>query len=257
ISAGHDWPINLKRRCILALDLSSLVATTENDDQVKERIRAVMKELRASEDTILFLDDMERFIRPPKTLVAEYMWSAFRSGLARGHLQCVAVTTPQQYQDLVPDAALSRHFQPVFIEPLSKAQTLEVLRINRGIYERYYRVEIGEDAMEATLELCEECVKDRCMPGKVVQLLDMTCPLVRLHHSATPPDLKGLEAEIDRLNKEKKGAVAEQDFAKASDLRDRADQLKKQRSTIEAKWNQEVFVELGKVDREAVERTVA
>src|SRR5438876_1151089 len=95
------------------------------------------------------------------------------------------------------------------------------------------------------------------MPGKAVQLLDMACALVRLHHSATPSDLRELEAEITRLNAEKEGAVSKQDFAKASDLRDRADQLKKQRSTIEAKWNQEVFVKVGKVDREAVERAVA
>src|SRR5215471_12323731 len=87
ISAGDSWPATLKRRRIMALDLSHLAATTENDEQVKERIRAVMKELRTSQDTLLFLDDIKRFIHPPGTLVAEYLWSAFRSGLAQGHLQ--------------------------------------------------------------------------------------------------------------------------------------------------------------------------
>jgi len=60
ISAGDSWPATLKRRRIMALDLSHLAATTENDEQVKERIRAVMKELRTSQDTLLFLDDMKR-----------------------------------------------------------------------------------------------------------------------------------------------------------------------------------------------------
>jgi len=257
ISAGNEWPANLKRRRILGLDLSHLVTTTKNDEQTKERIRAVMKELRTSDDKLLFLDDMERFIRPPGTLVAEYVWSAFRSGLGRGYLQCVAVATPQQYQCLAVDGTLGRSFQPVYVDPLSKDQTLEILRIKRGVYESHYRVEIVEDAFEATVELCEQCIKDRSMPGNAVQLLDLACALVRLNRSAAPPDLKELEAEIDRLNQEKEQAVAEQDFEKGAYLRDQVDKLKKGRGAIEAKWNQEVFVKIGKVDKETVEQTVS
>jgi ATP-dependent Clp protease ATP-binding subunit ClpC len=113
LSAAGDWPANLKRRRILALDFSHLIATSENDEEVKERIRAVMKELRTSEDTLLFFDDIERFIGPPGTLVAEYLWCAFRSSLAQNNLQCVAVARNEQFQRLSLDAALSRHFQPV------------------------------------------------------------------------------------------------------------------------------------------------
>lgn len=255
--SAEGWPGNLKRRRIIAVDLSDVVATTENDEQVKERIRAVTKELRASEDTLVYLDDLERFTRAPGTLVAEYLWSAFRSGLARGQLQCVAVATLQQYPCLVADGRLSRHFSPIRVEPLSKAQTLEVLRVNRGVYESHFRVEITEDALETLIELGEHLIQDRCMPGKAIQLLDMACALVRLQHAASPPDLGLLDAEIERLNKEKEGAVAEQDFARASHLRDVADQLKKRRDEIVVGWNQEVFVKVGKVDKGGVEQAIA
>jgi ATP-dependent Clp protease ATP-binding subunit ClpC len=69
--------------------------------------------------------------------------------------------------------------------------------------------------------------------------------------------LKELGVKIDRLNQEKEAAVAEQDFARASNFMEQANQLKKRRDEIEAKWNQEVFVKLGKVDRQAVEQAVA
>jgi len=95
------------------------------------------------------------------------------------------------------------------------------------------------------------------MPGKAIQLLDMACALVRLQHAAGPPDMKELEAEIERLNQEKEGAVAEQDFERAAHLRDQADKLEKRRGVIEAKWNEEVFVKVGKVDKKVVEQAVA
>jgi ATP-dependent Clp protease ATP-binding subunit ClpC len=257
-SASDNWPATLNRRRLIALDFSYLVATAENDEQFQKGIRALMKDLRVSNDILLYLNDLQRFFQPPGTVVAEYLWSAFRSGLARGQIQCVGQATPQQYQSWIgSDAFLSRHFQPIFVAPLSKVQTLEALHFNRGVYENHYRVEITVAALEAAVELCEHHVKDRCLPGKAIQLLEMACALVRLQQTATPLDLKELDAEIDQINKEKEGAVAEQDFARAAHLRDQADQLKKRRSEIEAEWNKEAFTRIGTVDKEAVEKALA
>jgi len=256
-SAGDNWPASLNRRRLIALDFSYLAATGENDEQFKKGIRALMNELKESGDILLYLNDLQRFFQPPGTLVAEYLWSAFRSGLARGQIQCVGQATPQQYQTWIgSDVFLSRHFQPIFVAPLSKAQTLEILHFNRDVYESHYRVEITVEALEAAVELCEYHFKDRCLPGKAVHLLEIACALVRLHQTATPPDLKELDAEMDQINKEKEGAVAEQDFARAAHLRDQADQLKKRRSEIEAEWNKEAFTKMGMVDKEAVEKAV-
>jgi excinuclease UvrABC nuclease subunit len=44
-----------------------------------------------------------------------------------------------------------------------------------------------------------------------------------------PPDLKEIDEEVDRLNKEKEDAVANQDFEKAAALRDQADKLRKKK----------------------------
>jgi ATP-dependent Clp protease ATP-binding subunit ClpC len=258
LSAGEDWPATLKRRRLVALNISHVIATTDNDEQVKRRLRSLMADLRISGDVLLYLDDFQRLVDSPGTLVAEFMWSAFRSALAKNQIQCVAISTPEQYQsDICEDPILGWHFQPVFIEPMTPAQTLEVLRTIRPVYQAHHRIEITEEALGAAIELSEIHVKDQHLPRKAVRLLDLACSLVRLRNTGTPPDLKELEVKIDRLNQEKEAAVAEQDFARASNFMEQANQLKKRRDEIEAKWNQEVFVKLGKVDRQAVEQAVA
>ena len=46
-----------------------------------------------------------------------------------------------------------------------------------------------------------------------------------------PPDLKEIDDEVERLNKEKEEAVANQDFEKAAALRDQADKLRKKKES--------------------------
>jgi ATP-dependent Clp protease ATP-binding subunit ClpC len=258
LCAGQDWPAILKQRRLVALNISHVIASTDNDEQVKGRLRSLMTDLRMSNDILLYLDDFQRLVAPPGTLVAEFMWSAFRSALVKYQIQCVAIATPEQYiSDICEDPILGWHFQPVFIEPMTHAQTLEVLRTIRPVYEGHHCVEITEDALGAAIELSEIHVKDQHLPRKAIRILDLACSLIRICNIETPPDLKELKTKIDRLIQEKEGAVAEQDFERAAHLCDQANQLKQRRRAIEAKWNQELLVKLVKVDRQAVEQAVA
>jgi ATP-dependent Clp protease ATP-binding subunit ClpC len=258
LSAGEDWPATLKRRRFVALNICDVIATTDNDEQVKRRLRSLMTDLRIRKDVLVYLDDFRRIVDSPGSLVAEFIWSAFRSALAKNQIQCIAIATPEQYQShICDDPILGWHFQPVFIEPMTPAQTLEVLRTIRPVYEVHHCVEITEDALGAAIELSDIHVKDQHLPRKAIRILDLACSLIRICNIETPPDLKELKTKIDRLIQEKEGAVAEQDFERAAHLCDQANQLKQRRRAIEAKWNQELLVKFVKVDRQAVEQAVA
>jgi ATP-dependent Clp protease ATP-binding subunit ClpC len=257
LSASVNWPITLKWRRLVALNLSHLMATSDDQEQATRRLRGLMAELRANEDVIVYLDDWQPFIVPSECLGREFICSAFRSALVQGHIHCVLVATPEQYQSRIGvDPILCWHFQPINIEPLAMALTLEVLRAVRPTYENHHHVEISEGALEAVVAISDQYIKDRCFPRKAVHLLDLACSLVRLRHSTQPPDLTELQTQIHQLNQEKEGAVAEQDFSKAASLLQRVEQLKKKQSEVEAKWNQDVFTKKGEVDRAAVEQAV-
>src|SRR5213076_2986508 len=98
--------------------------------------------------------------------------------------------------------------------------TVKILRGLRDRYEEHHRVQITDDAVEAAVELSERYITARCLPDKAIDVIDEAGARVRLRAMTKPPDLKEIDDEVERLNKEKEEAVANQDFEKAASLRD-------------------------------------
>jgi ATP-dependent Clp protease ATP-binding subunit ClpC len=72
-----------------------------------------------------------------------------------------------------------------------------------------------------------------------------------------PPDLKEIDDEVERLNKEKEEAVANQDFEKAASLRDQADKLRKKKDQITRDWREKSRDADGVVDEEVIAEVVS
>ena len=69
-------------------------------------------------------------------------------------------------------------------------------------------------------------------------MIDESCARIRLKATTQPPDLRHIEEEINKLEKDKDESVAIQDFERAARLRDKADKLKKKKETIEKEWRE-------------------
>src|SRR5204862_4328133 len=123
-------------------------------------------------------------------------------------------------------------FQTIIVEPPSRHEALEILRGLRDRYEAHHRVQITDEALEASVELSDRYITGRCLPDKAIDVVDEAGARVRLKAMTRPPDLKELHSQIEQLNPEKESAVAEQDFEKAARLRDQADKLKKKKDSI-------------------------
>ncbi len=67
-------------------------------------------------------------------------------------------------------------------------------------------------------------------------MIDEAGARIRLRSMSKPPDLKEIDEQVERLNKEKEEAVANQDFEKAANLRDSADKLRKKKEQITRDW---------------------
>src|SRR6185369_4267072 len=150
--------------------------------------------------------------------------NVLKPALARGEIQCIGATTLDEYRKYIEkDAALARRFQEIIVEPTSKKETVEILKGLRDRYEEHHRVQITDDALAAAVELSDRYITGRCLPDKAIDVIDESGARVRLRSMSKPPDLKEIDDDVERLNKEKEEAVANQDFEKAASLRDSAD----------------------------------
>jgi ATP-dependent Clp protease ATP-binding subunit ClpC len=250
-------PELLRDRRIVVLDLAMMVAGTKYRGQFEERIKAVMNEVRRAKNTILFIDELHTLVGAGGAEGAIDASNVLKPALARGEIQCIGATTLDEYRKYIEkDGALERRFQQIIVNPPSKDEAVEILKGLRDRYEAHHRVQIKDDALEEAVELSDRYITGRCLPDKAIDVIDESGARVRLRAMTRPPDLKELDAQIEKLNTEKEAAVAEQDFEKAAHLRDQADKLKKKKDGITKEWRDKAKEIDGVVDAEVIREVV-
>ncbi len=254
---GHV-PELLADRRIVVLDLAMMVAGTKYRGQFEERIKAVMNEVRRAKNTILFIDELHTLVGAGGAEGAIDASNVLKPALARGEIQCIGATTLDEYRKYIEkDSALDRRFQIIMIEPATKSEAVEILKGLRDRYESHHRVQISDAALESAVELSSRYITGRCLPDKAIDVIDEAGARVRLKAMTKPPDLKEIDEEVERLNKEKEEAVANQDFEKAAALRDQADKLKKKKQNMTRDWRDKSREADGVVDEEVVAEVVS
>jgi ATP-dependent Clp protease ATP-binding subunit ClpC len=257
VVAGNVPEILADKR-IVVLDLAMMVAGTKYRGQFEERIKAVMNEVRRARNTILFIDELHTLVGAGGAEGAIDAANVLKPALARGEIQCIGATTLDEYRKYIEkDSALARRFQEIIVDPTTKEETIAILKGLREKYEEHHRVQITDDAIEAAVELSERYITARCLPDKAIDVIDEAGARVRLRAMTRPPDLKEIDEEIERLNKEKEEAVANQDFEKAAALRDQADKLRKKKEAITREWREKSRSTDGVVDEEVVAEVVS
>jgi len=251
-------PELLRDRRIVVLDLAMMVAGTKYRGQFEERIKAVMNEVRRAKNTILFIDELHTLVGAGGAEGAIDASNVLKPALARGEIQCIGATTLDEYRKYIEkDGALERRFQQIIVNPPSKEETVEILKGLRDRYEAHHRVQIKDEALDASVELSDRYISGRCLPDKAIDVIDEAGARVRLKAMTRPPDLKEIDSQIEQLNQEKEAAVAEQDFEKAAHLRDQADKLKKKKENITREWREKAKEIDGIVDEEVIAEVVS
>ncbi|MHC4715632.1 MAG: ATP-dependent Clp protease ATP-binding subunit [Planctomycetota bacterium] len=255
---GSDVPEILAGRRIVALDLAMMVAGTKYRGQFEERIKAVMTEVRRAKNVILFVDEMHTLVGAGGAEGAIDAANVLKPALSRGEIQCIGATTLDEYRKHIEkDGALERRFQTIIVDPPTKEQTLDILKGLRDRYEAHHRVRITDEALESAVELSGRYISGRVQPDKAIDVIDESGARIRLKTMTKPPDLAGLEEEVERLQQEKDEAVKNADYERAAELRDRAEQLKLKKDTLFQSWKEHSKEAEGVVNEEVVAEVVS
>ncbi|HEV3028219.1 MAG TPA: ATP-dependent Clp protease ATP-binding subunit, partial [Planctomycetota bacterium] len=251
-------PEVLKEKRIVVLDLALMVAGTKYRGQFEERIKAVMNEVRRAKNIILFIDELHTLVGAGGAEGAIDAANVLKPSLSRGEIQCVGATTLDEYRKHIEkDGALERRFQTIVVEPPGRDESLEIMKGLRDKYEAHHRVRYTDEALEACVDLSNRYINGRFLPDKAIDVMDEAGARVRLQSMVSPPNIKELEEEIKKLEKEKDEAISLQEFERAAQMRDRAMQLKKNKEKILAEWREQNKEFDGVVDAEVISQTVS
>ena len=155
--------------------MTGVVAGTKYRGQFEERLKALMKELEANPDVIVFIDEIHTIIGAGSTPGSMDAANIMKPALARGTIQCIGATTLDEYRNSIEkDGALERRFQKVLVEPTTNEETLQILKNIKDRYEHHHHVTYTDDALLACVKLTDRYVTDRFMPDKAIDALDET-----------------------------------------------------------------------------------
>ena len=221
-----DVPDVLRDKRIISVNLGSMLAGAKYRGEFEERLKKVMDEVQSHEDMIVFIDEIHTLIGAGASEGAMDAANILKPALARGNFQVIGATTLDEYKKHIEkDAALERRFQPVQVGEPSEEDALHILKGLRDRYEAFHKVQITDDALAAAVHLSSRYIADRFLPDKAIDVMDEAASKVRMAVFTATPDVKALEDELLRIQKEKEAAITAQEFEQAAVLRDKEKEL--------------------------------
>ena len=236
IAKHRTSPVLFNKR-LVNLDMTSIVAGTKYRGQFEERMKALVKELEANPDIIVFMDEIHTLIGAGSAAGTMDAANILKPALARGTIQCIGATTLDEYRNSIEkDGALERRFQKVIVDPTTPEQTLEILHNIKQRYEDHHHVSYTDDAIVSCVKLTERYVTDRFFPDKAIDAMDEVGSKVHLKHADVPPEIVQLEKEIAAIVEKKKLAAKNQNFELAAGLRDKQARMEQELQQLQDAW---------------------
>ena len=238
-----DVPESLKNRRLLSLDLGLLLAGAKYRGEFEERLKAVLEEVGAAGDVILFIDELHTLVGAGKAEGAMDASNMLKPALARGELHCIGATTLDEYRkNIEKDAALARRFQPVFVGEPTVEETISILRGLKEKYEIHHGVRIADSAIIAAATLSNRYITDRFLPDKAIDLIDEAASRLRIEAESKPEELDELDRRIIQLKIEREALKKESDPASKDRLKkveQEVAELDRQSADLTAQWRAE------------------
>lgn len=252
-----DIPENLKDKTVYSLDMGALIAGAKYKGEFEERLKAVVKEVVASDgQIILFIDEIHTLVGAGKGEGAMDAANILKPALARGELRAIGATTLSEYQKYFEkDKALERRFQIVMVDEPDLLSSIAILRGLRERYENHHKVRIRDEAIIAAVELSRRYITERHLPDKAIDLIDEAASRLRLEMNSLPEDIDEVERKIKQLEIEKEAIKRDGNNGRVKEIVAQLANVTDERNKLRAKWQVEKgIIENIQKQKEAIEQ---
>ncbi|MES2274332.1 MAG: ATP-dependent Clp protease ATP-binding subunit [Chlamydiota bacterium] len=232
-----EVPDNLRKKKLISLDLTLMIAGTKYRGQFEERIKAVMDEIKKNGNILLFIDELHTIVGAGAAEGAIDASNILKPALSRGEIQCIGATTLDEFRKHIEkDPALERRFQKIIVQPPTLEESVSILNGLKAKYEEHHKCVYTDAAVKAAVYQSERYISGRFLPDKAIDLLDEAGAKARISIMHQPSQFTQLEGQIEEARVAKEEAIGHQEYEKAAKLRDTEKTLREQLQKMRADW---------------------
>ena len=251
-------PQNLIDKRIVSLDLSGMVAGTKYRGDFEDRIKKALSEVKKVGNVILFIDEIHTIVGAGAAEGAIDAANILKPLLARGEIQLIGATTLEEYRKYIEkDSALERRFTTIQVDEPTEAEAIEILYGIRDKYEAHHNVKITDEAIKSATKLSIRYITDRYLPDKAIDLIDESASKIRTRKFIEPDEIKKLQEEIEKIEKEKEESIYNQQFERAANLRDREKEIMEQLNENINKWEKQKNLDITEIREENIAEVIS
>lgn len=199
-----EVPHVLKNKTVLSLDMGTLVAGTRYRGDFEDRLKAIIKRIKARDDVILFIDEIHQMLGAGASSGGTMdAGNILKPELANGELSCIGSTTYDEYhQHFEKDRALARRFQKLDIEPPSAEDTKRILHGLKKYYEEFHGVTYEPDTLDLAVDLSERYIHNKFLPDKAIDIMDAAGARAKLRKDTivTVDDIQNRAAKLSKVS---------------------------------------------------------
>ena len=258
-----EVPTSLQNKQIVALDMTALIAGAKYRGEFEDRLKAVVDEVKANPNIILFIDEIHTIVGAGASEGSMDAANILKPALARGELRTIGATTLKEYRKYFEkDAALQRRFQPVMVNEPSVNEAIRILRGLKERLEAHHNVIIKDEALVAAAKLTDRYISDRFLPDKAIDAIDEAAAEIKMQIESEPFELAKIKREIEQLMVEKEALQMEGESEKSkkrlAEIEKELANLEEEKRKLEAKFEEEkrVLKEIAEIKQQIEELKV-
>ncbi len=251
--AAADVPEELQGKRLVALDLASLIAGTKYRGEFEERVQALIQEIRASGDVILFIDELHTVVGAGGAAGSLDAANMLKGHLARGEIRVIGATTWREYRRYIADdKSLTRRFQPVDVGEPGDDDAVAILQALRPVYEQYHGVAVTDDAVDASVKMSRRYLTGRQLPDKAIDLVDEAAATAKVQRLTAPARVRQLERRLQELEKQREALGVDGDTDQVLELSSAEAQVRDELRDERRAWEAEVETDIPVIGPEEI-----
>lgn len=253
-----EVPENLRKKRLISLDLTLMIAGTKYRGQFEERIKAVMDEVKKNGNILLFIDEIHTIVGAGAAEGAIDASNILKPSLSRGEIQCIGATTLDEFRKHIEkDPALERRFQKIIVQPPNAEESISILTGLKNKYEDHHKCVYTEAAIKAAVLMSDRYISGRFLPDKAIDLVDEAGAKARISSMNQPSNILELEEKVEQARITKEEAINSQEYEKAAKLRDNEKNLKDELQKAKTDWESRKEEYKPIIDEEDIAQIVA